>query len=106
MEEKPFRYTQIENALYKNFIDDFDEMTTISKKTREMLKENFFVSSLTLKSAVTSDDEQTTKILFQTRDEKFIEAVIMRHLSGRNTLCVSSQVGCLMGCSFCATGKL
>jgi len=70
------------------------------------LRENCFFTSLLVESQVTSDSGQTTKILFKTTDGLFIEAVIMRHLSGRNTLCVSSQAGCPMGCSFCATGKL
>lgn len=104
--EKPFRYAQIENAIYKNFIDNFDDITTISKDCREILKNNFFSYSIKLKTSITSVDWQTTKLLFETEDGKFIESVIMRHLSWRNTLCISSQVGCPMGCSFCATGKL
>ena len=104
--EKSFRYAQIENAIYKNFITNYDDISTISNKSKELLRENCFFTSLLVESQVTSDSGQTTKILFKTTDGLFIEAVIMRHLSGRNTLCVSSQAGCPMGCSFCATGKL
>lgn len=104
--EKPFRYAQIENAIYKNFITNYDDISTISNKSKEILKQNCFFTSLTVESKATSDNGQTTKILFKTTDGLFIEAVIMRHLSWRNTLCVSSQAGCPMGCSFCATGKL
>ncbi len=104
--EKPFRYAQIENAIYKNYIENYDDITTISKVSKEILKDNFFYTSLKLRKNVTSDDAQTTKLLFETTDWKLLEAVIMRHLSGRNTLCVSSQVGCPMWCTFCATGKL
>lgn len=104
--EPAFRYSQIENAIYKNFIINFDEITTISKKSRELLNENFFYSSIKLVKNITSQDWQTTKLLFETLDNRLLEAVIMRHLSWRNTLCVSSQVGCPMKCSFCATGKL
>ena len=103
---KKFRYAQIENAIYKNLISDFDKIETLPKEIRDLLKENCFYNSLTIHSEVTSDDGQTTKFLFRTTDDKMIEAVIMRHLSGRNTLCVSSQAGCPMACSFCATGKL
>lgn len=103
---KNFRYAQIEHAIYKDLVTDFDAMTTIPKELRELLKTACYFTSLSIKSAVTSDDGQTTKFLIETRDGKFLEAVIMRHLSGRNTLCVSSQVGCPMACSFCATGKL
>ncbi|MDD3302535.1 MAG: 23S rRNA (adenine(2503)-C(2))-methyltransferase RlmN [Candidatus Gracilibacteria bacterium] len=101
-----FRYAQIENAIYKNFVTEFLEIQTIPKELREGLKENFFYYSLVVDHIVTSDNGQTTKILFKTTDGHFIESVIMRHLTGRNTLCVSCQAGCPMGCSFCATGKL
>ncbi|MBW7955085.1 23S rRNA (adenine(2503)-C(2))-methyltransferase RlmN [Candidatus Gracilibacteria bacterium] len=101
-----FRYTQIENAIYKNFVSNFDDMNTISKEVRELLKENFYFYSLTVDHIITSDNGQTTKILFKTSSGELIESVIMRHLSGRNTLCVSCQAGCPMACSFCATGKL
>lgn len=104
--QKGFRYTQIEHAVYKDLVMDFEAMTTIPKELRELLAEHCFFTSLRVKSVVTSPDGQTTKFLLETHDGKFMEAVIMRHLSGRNTLCVSSQIGCPMGCTFCATGKL
>ncbi|EKE27806.1 MAG: Ribosomal RNA large subunit methyltransferase N [uncultured bacterium (gcode 4)] len=104
--EKPFRYAQIENAIYKNFIKKYDDITTISKVSKTILNNNFFYSCLKLKKNITSEDWQTTKLLFETTDWNFLEAVIMRHLSWRNTLCVSSQVGCPMACAFCATWKL
>jgi 23S rRNA (adenine2503-C2)-methyltransferase len=103
---KKFRYAQLENALYKNFITDFSTIETLPKDIRDLLTENCFYTSLRIHSEITSDDGQTTKFLFKTSDDKMIEAVIMRHLSGRNTLCVSCQAGCPMACSFCATGKL
>jgi len=103
---KPFRYEQIKNAIYKNFIKDFDDINTISKDTRELLKENFFFQQLELVDRQDSSNNQTTKLLWKTRDGHFVESVIMRHLSWRNTLCVSSQVWCAMKCSFCATWKL
>lgn len=104
--EKPFRYSQIENAVYKNHVKDFDLMITLSKKVRELLKENCFFDSLEVDSLTTSKNWQTTKILFKTEWWEFIESVIMRHLTWRVTLCVSCQVGCPMKCSFCATWKL
>lgn len=103
---KKFRYTQIENAIYKNFAKNFDEITTLSKEIRELLKENCYLYSLSIHSEATSDDGQTTKFLFKTNDGNMIESVIMRHLSGRTTLCISCQAGCPMACTFCATGKL
>ncbi len=101
-----FRYGQIENAIYKNFITDFDEIQTIPKDLRNLLKENCFYQSLTVDHEATSSNGQTTKFLFKTTDDLLIEAVLMRHLTGRNTLCISCQAGCPMACSFCATGKL
>ena len=103
---KKFRYAQIENALYKNFVTDFSTIETLPKDIRTLLTENCFYDSLRIHSEITSEDGQTTKFLFRTHDDKMIEAVIMRHQSGRNTLCVSCQAGCPMACSFCATGKL
>lgn len=103
---KPFRYKQIENAIYKNFITSFDEIDTIPKDLRDILNENFVFTRLEKVEEKTSSNGQTTKMLWKTHDWKLIESVIMRHLSGRNTLCVSSQIGCAMACSFCATWKL
>lgn len=104
--EKPFRYSQLSQALYKDLVTDIGSITTISKELREKLAPELVFMTLKLRSEETSDNGQTTKFLFETHDGKLIEAVIMRHLSGRNTLCVSCQAGCPMGCSFCATGKL
>ena len=101
-----FRYGQIENAIYKNFVLDFDNIVTIPKELREFLKQNFYFYSLEVDHVVTSENGQTTKILFKTNSWDLIEAVIMRHLSWRNTLCVSCQAWCPMACTFCATWKL
>lgn len=101
-----FRYDQIENAIYKNFITDFNKIETIPKNLREELDKNFFYQSISVDTVKTSENGQTTKILFKVESWEYIEAVIMRHLSWRVTLCVSCQVGCPMACSFCATWKL
>ena len=101
-----FRYAQIENAIYKNFISNFSEIQTIPKDIRTLLEKECFYQSLEIDNEVTSSNGQTTKILFKTIDGLLIESVIMRHLTGRNTLCISCQAGCPMACTFCATGKL
>lgn len=101
-----FRYGQIENAIYKNFITHFSEIETIPKDLRNMLWEHCFFDSLVADSVKHSWNKQTTKMLFKTSKWEFIESVIMRHLTGRVTLCISCQAGCPMACSFCATGKL
>ena len=104
--QQPYRYDQIIRSVYKDLYDDFDDFTTISKELRELLKKHCFFYSLTVDSEHTSKNGQTTKFILKTHDEKMLECVIMRHLTGRITLCVSSQVGCPMACTFCATGKL
>jgi 23S rRNA (adenine2503-C2)-methyltransferase len=104
--QKKFRYAQIENAIYKNLSSDFETIETLPKEVRSLLTENCFYNSLRIHSTVTDPEGQTTKFLLKTHDENMIEMVIMRHRSGRNTLCVSCQAGCPMACSFCATGKL
>lgn len=101
-----FRYAQIENAVYKNFVTDFQEIQTIPKKMRDLLDENFTFNTFEIDTQKTSENGQTTKMLFKTSKWEFIEAVIMRHKTWRNTLCVSCQVGCPMACTFCATWKL
>jgi len=62
-----FRYAQIENAIYKNFVTNFDDIQTIPKELREILKENFYYQSLELDYQVTSANNQTTKLLFKTK---------------------------------------
>lgn len=104
--EKPFRLQQIHQALYKDLVEDITTCTTLSQKLRDALSQEFTQHLLTVHHIANSDDGQTTKFLLDTHDDKHIECVIMRHLSGRNTLCISCQVGCPMGCAFCATGKL
>ena len=101
-----FRYDQIENAIYKNFITDFYEIVTIPKTIRQILVDNFFYESLIVDTIKKSKNWQTIKILFKTKNNEFIESVIMKHLTGRITLCISCQVWCSMKCSFCATWKL
>ncbi len=97
---EPFRADQILNWVYKKFVTDFREMSNLSKPAREMLSEVFSFYSLTPVDKVPSSD--AVKYIFQTRDGYLIETVLIKerdHL----TLCVSSQVGCAVGCTFCAT---
>lgn len=101
-----FRYNQIENAIYKNYITDFYEIQTIPKELRVLLNENTFYTSLKLDYKKDSSNWQTTKILFKTNKWELIESVIMRHLTWRITACISCQVWCPMACTFCATWKL
>ncbi|MBI4975257.1 23S rRNA (adenine(2503)-C(2))-methyltransferase RlmN [Candidatus Peregrinibacteria bacterium] len=99
-----YRKKQVLAYMFKNFVSDFDEMTSLPKDLREILKKN---CSLEINSDMyISDDLETYKSLITLSDGKKIEAVLMKHDDKRNTVCVSSQVGCPVGCEFCATGRM
>lgn len=102
--DKKFRAIQIFEWLYRYRVDSFDQMTNLSKKTIEHLKENFEIRLLELEKLQVSLDG-TRKYLFKLDDGHFIESVLMRHPYG-NSICVTSEVGCNMGCAFCASGEL
>lgn len=101
--EKSFRGRQIYKWINKGACS-FDEMTDISAGLREKLKENACIGSLTLLRRQESSDG-TVKFLFGLKDGNAIETVFMKYKYG-NSICVSSQAGCRMGCTFCASGKL
>jgi 23S rRNA (adenine2503-C2)-methyltransferase len=94
---------QLAYWLYKTNIQSFDEMTNVSKKARTLLAENFDFGVVSHVKVQESGDG-TRKYLYPVSNHKFIETAYIPDLK-RNTLCVSSQVGCKMGCLFCATGK-
>jgi 23S rRNA (adenine2503-C2)-methyltransferase len=83
----------------------YEEMTNLPATLRERLADAVPLSSLTVKDEATSDDG-TRKALFETEDERPLEAVLMRFRDGRRSVCVSSQSGCPLTCSFCATGQM
>ena len=102
--DKKFRAVQILEWLYRKKVTSFDEMTNLSKLAIQTLKDNFIIEGLNLKTKFVSNDG-TIKFLFELNDGNLIETVLMRHNYG-NSVCVTSQVGCNMGCSFCASGEL
>ena len=101
--DKKFKAIQVFEWLYKHHIHSFDEMKNISKTTIADLKENFTLTPLKLLQK--QIDIDVCKFLFELEDANKIEAVFMKHDYG-NSLCVSSQVGCNMGCTFCESGRL
>lgn len=101
--EKKFVAKQIFDWLYKKRVFSFIKMTNISKSLQDKLTLHFSTDMLKLVRKQTS--ELTNKYLFKLSDGNLIEAVLMRHDYG-NSICVSSQVGCNMGCSFCESGRL
>ena len=101
--EKPFKAKQVFEWLYKKRVFDYSKMSNISKDLQNKLAESLSISLLTIRRKQTS--ELTNKYLFELEDGNLIEAVLMRHDYGLS-ICVSSQVGCNMGCSFCESGRL
>lgn len=98
-----FRATQIYDFLYKKRIYNLDLMSNISKSTKESLKKDFSFSFI--KILTKQEDTDVKKYLFELSDGNRIESVLMYHNYGIS-LCVSSQVGCNMGCRFCESGRL
>ncbi|MEK5485519.1 23S rRNA (adenine(2503)-C(2))-methyltransferase RlmN [Lysinibacillus sp. FSL M8-0355] len=99
--EKPFRATQIFDWLYNKRVKTFEEMSNLSKGLRDKLTANFALTTLSTIIKQESTDG-TIKFLFQLQDGYSIETVLMRHEYG-NSVCVTTQVGCRIGCTFCAS---
>lgn len=99
---KEFKAKQVYDWLYKKNVHSFDDMYNISKKVIELLKENFYFDTIKLITKTSAID--VSKFLFQVSND-MVEAVCMYHDYGIS-LCISTQVGCNMGCSFCESGRL
>lgn len=101
--EPKFRLLQVKQAVFCDLIENWSEARALPKSLQEKLKREV---SLEIKAKIfESDDKQTVKVLIELEDGLKVESVLMRY-QDRNTVCVSSQVGCPLNCSFCATGKL
>lgn len=100
--EKAFRAKQIYQWIHEKRVDTFEEMTNISKKLIETLNEKAYLTSLKKEEVQISKLDGTRKYLFLLEDGNVIESVLMRYKHG-NSVCISSQVGCRMGCRFCAS---
>ncbi len=97
-----FRAKQIYRWLHKAFVTDFSQMTDLSVELRNILNDNFVIFGCTIEKKLISEYDSTMKYLFRLHDGEFIESVLMKYKYGY-TVCVSSQVGCRMGCTFCAS---
>lgn len=100
--QKKFRATQILEWVYRKNVHDFSLMTNIGKDSISYFDENYEIKELLLEKCQISSDG-TRKYLFKLEDGNFIETVLMKHEYG-HSVCVSTQVGCNMGCAFCASG--
>lgn len=100
--EKPFKGKQIYEWLHKKTVGSYDDMTNISKSLREKLEKKELLTHLEVVEVQTSKIDGTQKYLFRLQDGNVIESVWMKYKHG-NSVCISSQVGCRMGCRFCAS---
>jgi 23S rRNA (adenine2503-C2)-methyltransferase len=104
LDQPAFRGRQIMSWLYRPGITEFDQMTDIAKKFREILNEKAFISNFT-EPIVERSQDGCVKFGFHLEDAHIVESVLIPE-EDRNTLCLSSQVGCAMNCSFCLTGTM
>ena len=100
--EKKFRAAQIFDWIHAKQVDDFFDMTNLSGNLKEKLSENYSIYTVRKERMQESKEDGTRKYLFELHDSEYVESVFMRYSHG-NSVCVSSQVGCRMGCSFCAS---
>lgn len=98
-----FRALQVYHWLHRG-VSDFEEMTDLPKKFRDQLAEQYYIASAQIERKYCSKLDDTIKYLFRFPDGEMVEGVLMKYHHGR-TICISTQVGCKMNCSFCATGK-
>lgn len=103
MGEKSFKAGQIYSWLHKHGAVSFDEMTNLSKDLRSQLQKKYDIYNCSIEKKLVSVYDDTVKYLFRLNDGELIESVVMKYKYGY-TICVSSQVGCKMGCKFCASG--
>lgn len=97
-----FRAKQVYEWLHKHLVSNYDEMSNLPKNLREDLKEKLPIFGCKIEKKQISKIDKTVKYLFQLHDGDFVESVVMKYKYGY-TICVSSQVGCKMGCAFCAS---
>jgi len=106
LEKEPsFRLKQIKKAIFSDLIENWQEAANLPQNLRQKLSENCPIQDLEDEKILFSKDGQTIKVLFRLKGGFKIESVLMRHEDDRRTVCVSSQVGCSVGCKFCATGQ-
>ena len=102
MGEKKFRAKQLYSWMHQKLVTDFDEMTNLSKAFRDRLKEKCSLGGVQIRREQISKKDGTRKFLMELSDGNMVETVLMKYHHG-NSVCVSSQVGCRMGCRFCAS---
>ncbi len=102
--EKKYRALQVFQWLHCKKTESFAEMTNLSAQTKALLEENFYINSLKIQKRLVSTLDNTVKYLYVLPDGNKVETVLMEYHHG-NSICLSTQVGCKMGCKFCASTK-
>jgi 23S rRNA (adenine2503-C2)-methyltransferase len=105
LNEPSYRANQLWQGLYKNLWGEFDQFSNLPTQTRNQLEQALTLTALSPTAEYISKDKNTIKTAFQLKDDHLIETVLMRYRE-RNSLCISTQAGCAMGCVFCATGQM
>lgn len=105
LDQPPFRTQQLWEGLYTRLYTDFSQFSNIPKDLRDGLSKQFIINPLRVQKSLRSQDGLTEKVLFALQDGTSVETVLMRY-ERRNSVCISTQVGCPMGCVFCATGQM
>ncbi|NLW72107.1 MAG: 23S rRNA (adenine(2503)-C(2))-methyltransferase RlmN [Chloroflexi bacterium] len=100
-----FRQSQIIDGLYKKLYQDLSQFTNVPNALKDRISQDFSLQPVSEIKRLVSEDHQTEKSLLKLHDNQRIETVLMRY-EKRNSLCVSTQVGCPMDCAFCATGQM
>lgn len=100
--EAKFRAAQIFSWLHEKRVNSFDDMTNLSSKLRDKLSERFYINQISVSKRLASSKDDTVKYLYELSDKNHIETVLMEYEHG-TSLCISTQVGCKMGCKFCAS---
>ena len=100
--QKKYRASQIMNWLYIKRVKSFNEMTNLSKDMRNQLSNCFYISNCQVNTKLVSQIDDTVKYLFVLPDGEYVESVVMKYKYGYS-ICISTQVGCKMGCTFCAS---
>ncbi len=102
--EKPYRLKQANKAIFKDLLTDWDDATSLPQELRSVLNRQFPLSIDG--RIIDSRESDSVKAIIRLDGDMLIETVLMQHKTGRNTVCVSSQIGCALDCLFCQTGKL
>lgn len=104
LDQPAFRAAQIWRAFFVDFASNYSDVTTLPKSLRQQLESAIPLTHIDMLDKLSSRDNRTTKLLLRLDDGETIEEVVMRY-ANRNTACISTQVGCALGCLFCATGQ-